>query len=112
MRFTFLNMIEPQATRIFIAHCKFFSIIECFNIIEINKENIIPDAYIYALLKSVILESSGLKYVNNPPINSGIDPLYIITAGCTSYEKVIKILCIIFYDKTHIINTKYVRQHK
>jgi len=76
MRFiTFLNMIEQQATRIFIAHCKFFAILECFNIIVVNKENSIADAYMYAYLKSVILESSGLKYDNNPPTNSGIDPL-------------------------------------
>lgn len=33
----------------------------------------------YASLKSVVLEPSGLKYANNPPTNMGWDTLYNIT---------------------------------
>lgn len=69
--YTFLNITEQQAIRIFIPQCNIsISVIFC-KTIEVNMLNTRPNAHMYAYPKSAFLEASELKYDNIPPINRG-----------------------------------------
>lgn len=73
--YTFLNIIEQQAIRIFNPQCKISVVVERSIIIEINMLNNRPDAQMNAYPEFVELELMGLKHINSSPMSIGCNIL-------------------------------------
>lgn len=75
--YTFLYIIEQQATRAFIPQWKISICVEWYKNIETNMLKIKPNAQSNAFSKFVLLGPSELKYDNIPPISKGWDTLQL-----------------------------------